>query len=147
MYFSTSACWRRVDGILSNQMYSSDGDHSVLKILLYRHILYLWLSVVGLGGKCVLLHYGWILKRIWIHTYMYKLPFIRKTKNFRKTKKHWKIYPFRLETRSLCDTFAEFNAMNILWCSRFKIHYYVASSFNVQTPERRLGYTGVLTCS
>ncbi len=27
-----------------------------------------------------------------------------------------------------------------------KIHRYVASSFNVQTPERRHGYTGVLTC-
>ncbi len=33
-----------------------------------------------------------------------KLPFIRKTKTFRKTKKHWNFYHFHLETRSLYET-------------------------------------------
>ncbi len=78
--------------------------------------------------------------------YIYKLPFIRKTKIFRKTKKHWKIDHFHLETRLLYDTFVEFMQTPFCDAAISKIHRYVASSFNVQTSERRHGDTGVLTC-
>jgi len=67
-------------------MYSSDGDH-------YNYIT---------GGFCN----GGVTKRISV--LLNKLPFKRKTKIFRKTKKHWKLDHFRLETRLLFDTFAKY---------------------------------------
>ncbi len=124
MYFRVGDFW--TDGIQSHQMYSSDGDHSILKILYkQKNSTYgsLFLALVANMWKYITggFRNGDVTKRITLE--IWSLSSWNKIIIWQKLcKQHFVMQPFQ----------------NPLLC--------IAAPFNVQTPERRHGNTRVLTC-